>query len=96
MFKGPLGIWPFPILNLLLSLLSRSNIEVWQWEDCEGNLRRIVVYRQVEPAWLKYYGANSWSLGNMAFSNLEHTPHNIREATRYTRSNPEDRTATED
>jgi hypothetical protein len=96
MFKGPLGIWPFPILNLLLTLLSRSNVEVWQWEDCEGNLRRIVVYRQVEPGWLKSYGgANSGSLRNMAFPNLEHTPYNIREAPHHTRSNPENYTATE-
>jgi hypothetical protein len=94
-FRGIFGIWSFPILNLLLSLLSRSNVEIWEFTDCEGNLRRIVVYRQVEPGWLKSYGgANSGSLGNMAFSNLEYTSNNIREGSHYTRPNPED-TATE-
>jgi len=74
MFKGPLGLWPFPILNLILALLSRSNVEIWEFTDCEGNLRRIVVYRQVEPSWLKY-GAHNWSSQNMAFSpNQFNTP----------------------
>jgi hypothetical protein len=62
---GPLGIWRFPILNILLTILEKlrttqgqtqktqqqkiKNIEEWEFIDLEGNKRYIKVHRYVEP-----------------------------------------------
>jgi hypothetical protein len=61
-FKGIFGIWPWPIINIILSLIySRAslyqsastsakakNVEVWEWVDYRGRERRIVVHREAE------------------------------------------------
>jgi hypothetical protein len=65
-FKGILGIWSWPIVNIILALIySRAptqlvkttstpakakNIEEWVWTDYRGKERRIVVHRQVEAS----------------------------------------------
>jgi len=65
LITGPLGLWKFPILNLLLAIVLQSrqpvqtqkkqevkkvkNVEIWQWKDIEGNTRYIKVHRYVEP-----------------------------------------------
>jgi hypothetical protein len=62
---GPLGIWRFPILNILLTILERvrttqgqtqktqqqkvKNVEEWEFTDLEGNKRYIKVHRYIEP-----------------------------------------------
>ena len=57
--KGPLGIWTYPILNILIEMLTtirarqgfastRSNIEVWEYTDRKGKKRTIRVHRKVE------------------------------------------------
>lgn len=56
-FKGPLGLWPFPLVNLLLSIgesfaqtkaTGIANIEVWEWIDSRGRQRSLTVHRKVE------------------------------------------------
>jgi len=58
---GPLGIWRFPVLNFIISLIvevvSREvgsshstpteNVEEWVWTDYKGRERRIRVKRVV-------------------------------------------------
>ena len=58
--RGPLGIWTYPILNALLSILNNvlrlnvltpkktTNIEVWEWTDYLGRKRTLTVHREVE------------------------------------------------
>jgi hypothetical protein len=57
--RGPLGLWPFPILNFLLSILQVSslqtsrltaqNVETWELvRDERGRLVNVVVHRKVE------------------------------------------------
>jgi hypothetical protein len=59
MLRGPLGLWPFPILNFLLSILQVSslqtsrltaqNVETWELvRDERGRLVNVVVHRKVE------------------------------------------------
>jgi hypothetical protein len=56
--SGPLGLWPFPLLNLLLQILgSRSgvftspiraeNLEEIVWTDWRGRERRMTIHREV-------------------------------------------------
>ena len=58
MFKGPLGIWNFPLLNLLLEMMQGSagqklrpamkNVEVIKWTDWKDRPREIEIHREVE------------------------------------------------
>lgn len=55
MFQGPLGIWPYPLINLILSLAEKtagkqgvSNVEEWAWVDSAGQKRVLTVHRKVE------------------------------------------------
>jgi hypothetical protein len=47
--EGPFKIWPFPLLNLLLAIISGSteNVETWRWVDYKGRERVIEVHREV-------------------------------------------------
>lgn len=54
---GPLGIWPFPILNFILQLLAFrqsvavENVEEWEVvRDEEGLPKAIIVKRTVKRA----------------------------------------------
>jgi hypothetical protein len=54
--RGPLGIWPFPLLNALLQLIQSlrlggtayQNVETITWVDWRGRERRIVIHRKAE------------------------------------------------
>jgi len=63
LIRGPLGIWPFPILNFLLQVVqfSRSsagfstessskleNLEVIEWVDWKGRERKMTIHREVK------------------------------------------------
>jgi hypothetical protein len=63
MFKGPLGLWPFPILNLLQELVQQKgeqtfqpaqpamrNLETIKWTDWKGRTRVVEVHREVETS----------------------------------------------
>jgi len=55
-FKGPLGIWGFPLINLILKMFGEKrasvrpmhNVEEWEWIDSTGNARKLTVHRKVE------------------------------------------------
>jgi hypothetical protein len=54
--RGPLGIWVFPLLNVLLQLIrlakfnrpAYQNIETITWTDWRGKERRIEIHRNAE------------------------------------------------
>lgn len=59
-FRGPLGLWPFPIVNMILQMLQQRstattqrvpqrthNIEKWEWTDYKGNKREFTIHREV-------------------------------------------------
>jgi len=60
--SGPLGIWPFPVLNFLRDLVEgiRSrpsvlssqpvvrNVEEIVWTDWKGRERKMTIHREVE------------------------------------------------
>jgi hypothetical protein len=54
-FKGFLGIWTWPILNLILEILAQrdlsssklENIEEIEFEDWKGRTRKIRIHREV-------------------------------------------------
>ena len=63
-FVGPLGIWPYPVLNLVLEFFegvragkglgastlrtTTKNIEKIRWTDYKGHDRTLVVEREVK------------------------------------------------
>lgn len=50
-FQGLLGLWSYPIINLLLSFIGGGevhNVEVWEWTDSTGRKRELTVHRRVE------------------------------------------------
>ena len=62
-FRGPLGLWPWPIVNLLLALVeqirvrgyggqamasSYTNVEEIKWTDWKGRERKIIIHRKAE------------------------------------------------
>jgi hypothetical protein len=59
--KGPLGLWNFPLLTMIMSLMqggagqsTRSlnpvmkNDEIWRWVDYKGREREFVISREVK------------------------------------------------
>jgi hypothetical protein len=61
--KGPLGLWSFPLLNMLRQLLNRGtasplqalqpaarNSEQIEWVDWKGRRREINIHRTIETA----------------------------------------------
>jgi hypothetical protein len=55
--KGPLGLWNFPLLNIILSLIlsdgsvsgaGYQNEETITWVDWRGRERKIVIHRKAE------------------------------------------------
>jgi len=58
---GPLGLWPFPLLNFILKILQQThfsqtnrsghnvveNVEKWEWVDYKGRKREIIIHRKV-------------------------------------------------
>jgi len=60
--EGPLGIWPFPILNFLVEVFQMRagntsskapllvNEEEIIWYDWEGNERKTIIHRKVRSA----------------------------------------------
>ena len=59
-FKGPLGLWSFPILNFILQMMQGQrtsairpvagrirNEEKWNWTDYKGRPREFIIHREV-------------------------------------------------
>lgn len=59
--KGPLGLWNFPLMAMIMSLVQggarqsrgsltpvMKNDETWEWTDYKGRDRKLVISREVK------------------------------------------------
>ena len=59
--KGPLGMWSFPLLTMLMSVFQGgtepakkslspivTNDETWRWTDYKGRKRELTIQREVK------------------------------------------------